>query len=149
MTQFDELALENQLCFALYNASRAMTKSYQPHLKQLGLTYPQYIAMLSLWENDGASVKALGESLMLDSGTLTPLLKRLEIAGFVDRQRCTKDERAVIVTLTQQGRHLKVSAIKMRQNMMCNHQGDIKKLAQLKSELQALTQSMLAPDIKS
>jgi DNA-binding MarR family transcriptional regulator len=143
MIEFDELALENQLCFALYNASRAMTKTYQPYLKELGLTYPQYIAMLSLWKNDGCSVKALGESLMLDSGTLTPLLKRLETAGFVSRQRCTKDERGLVVTLTEQGQQLKSAAVKMRQKMMCNHQGDIEKLAQLKSELQALTQSLL------
>lgn len=143
MIEFDELELENQLCFALYNASRAMTKTYQPYLKELGLTYPQYIAMLSLWENDVCSVKALGESLMLDSGTLTPLLKRLETAGFVSRQRCTKDERGLVVTLTEQGQQLKSGAAKMRQKMMCNHQGDIENLARLKSELQALTQSLL------
>jgi len=143
VSEYNELALDNQLCFALYNASRAMTKTYQPHLKKLGLTYPQYIAMLSLWQQDGCSVKALGESLMLDSGTLTPLLKRLEVAGLVNRNRSLEDERTVLVTLTQQGKSLKMKAIDMRQKMMCNHQGDIEKLVKLKQDLQELTQTLL------
>jgi len=143
MSESNELALENQLCFALYNASRAMTKAYQPHLKKLGLTYPQYIAMLSLWQQDGCSVKALGETLMLDSGTLTPLLKRLETAGLINRNRSLEDERTVLITLTNQGQSLKSQALHMRQHMMCGHQGDIKKLGKLKHDLQELTHVLL------
>src|SRR5213080_3658005 len=102
------LKLDNQLCFALYSASLAMTKLYKPLLDELGLTYPQYLAMLVLWERDGLMVSKLGERLSLDSGTLTPLLKRLESAGLVARIRAVEDERRVHVTLTAAGRRLKV-----------------------------------------
>ena len=101
------LALDAQLCFALYSASLAMTKLYKPLLDRLGLTYPQYLVMLVLWEEDAMSVKEIGERLFLDSGTLTPLLKRLEAAGLVKRTRSTEDERQVIVALTPQGEGLK------------------------------------------
>ena len=104
------LALDKQLCFALYSASLAMTKIYKPLLAPLGLTYPQYLVMLALWENDGQTVGALGERLALDSGTLTPLLKRLEAQGQLGRERDPADERRVIVRLTPAGRHLKVAA---------------------------------------
>jgi MarR family transcriptional regulator, organic hydroperoxide resistance regulator len=104
------LALDRQLCFALYSASLAMTKLYKPLLAPLGLTYPQYLVMLALWEHDGVTVGALGERLALDSGTLTPLLKRLEAQGLVDRRRDAGDERRVIVRLTPAGRSLKVAA---------------------------------------
>lgn len=97
------LLLDNQLCFALYATSHAFTRFYKPRLDALGLTYPQYLVMLLLWEKDHQSVKDLGERLFLDSGTLTPLLKRLESAGFVERVRDTKDERQVNVSLTSQG----------------------------------------------
>src|SRR3954462_6505588 len=94
------LHLDNQLCFALYSASLAMTKLYKPLLDELGLTYPQYLAMLALWQEDGQSVSQLGERLFLDSGTLTPLLKRLETAGLVVRERSVEDERRVHIRLT-------------------------------------------------
>src|SRR3954469_15511270 len=94
------LLLDNQVCFALYSASLAMTKLYKPLLDELGLTYPQYLAMLALWERDGLMVSELGERLWLDSGTLTPLLKRLEAAGLVARNRDAQDERRVHVSLT-------------------------------------------------
>ena len=102
-----ELLLDNQLCFALYSASLAMTKLYKPLLDALGLTYPQYLVMLSLWERDGLTVSELGERLFLDSGTLTPLLKRLEAAGLLVRLRDVQDERRVRITLTGQGRALR------------------------------------------
>src|SRR5688572_14095542 len=89
------LLLDNQLCFALYSTSLAMTKLYKPLLEELGLTYPQYLAMLVLWERDGLMVSELGERLYLDSGTLTPLLKRLEAAGYIARLRDVEDERRV------------------------------------------------------
>ena len=97
------LALDRQLCFALYSASLAMTKAYKPLLEPLGLTYPQYLAMLVLWEGDGLAVSALGERLALDSGTLTPLLKRLEALGLVQRLRDSSDERRVLLRLTAEG----------------------------------------------
>ena len=104
------LLLDNQLCFALYSASLAMTKLYQPLLKKLGLTYPQYLAMLVLWERDGLMVSELGERLFLDSGTLTPLLKRMQAAGLVARTRAVTDERRVHISLTAAGRALKAQA---------------------------------------
>ena len=104
------LLLDNQVCFALYSTSLAMTKIYKPLLAPLGLTYPQYLAMLVLWEQDGIMVSELGERLTLDSGTLTPLLKRLEATGLVARLRDVADERRVHVTLTAAGRKLKAKA---------------------------------------
>ncbi|HSX93800.1 MAG TPA: MarR family transcriptional regulator [Hydrogenophaga sp.] len=109
----DLLKLDHQLCFALYSASLAMTKLYKPWLDELGLTYPQYLAMLALWEEDGLTVSALGERLYLDSGTLTPLLKRLEAIGFVTRLRDVQDERRVLVRLTAAGRRLKTRAARI------------------------------------
>ena len=102
--------LDNQLCFSLYSASLAMTKLYKPLLDALELTYPQYLVMLVLWEADGPSVSALGERLSLDSGTLTPLLKRMEAAGWLARQRSREDERRVHVWLTPAGRQLQARA---------------------------------------
>lgn len=139
MANHPELALENQLCFALYNASRAMTKTYQPHLKKLGLTYPQYIVMLSLWQYGVTNVKTLGERLTLDSGTLTPLLKRLEANELVSRQRSSNDERVVEVFLSPQGQALEQDALAMRQEMLCQAQGDVEALVSLKEQLQQLT----------
>ena len=107
------LLLDNQLCFALYSASLAMTKLYKPLLESLGLTYPQYLAMLVLWERDNLSVSGLGRQLCLDSGTLTPLLKRLEVMGLLARVRAVDDERRVQVTLTAAGRRLKTKAAKI------------------------------------
>ena len=103
----DWLRLESQLCFALYSNSLAMTKLYKPLLEPLGLTYPQYLALLVLWDQDGIAVGSLGERLFLDSGTLTPLLKRLEAAGLVRRERSVDDERRVLVHLTDDGRALR------------------------------------------
>ena len=104
------LALDRQLCFALYSASLAMTKVYKPLLAPLGLTYPQYLVMLALWEEDGQAVGGLGDKLALDSGTLTPLLKRLQTHGVLTRERDALDERRVIVHLTPAGRRLKTQA---------------------------------------
>lgn len=102
-----DLRLEQQLCFAVYSASHAFTRFYKPLLAQLGVTYPQYLALLTLWEEDGLSVTAIGDRLLLDSGTLTPVLKRLEALGLVTRARSSLDERQVLVSLTEQGRGLR------------------------------------------
>lgn len=104
------LELDKQLCFALYSASLAMSKLYKPLLDPLSLTYPQYVVMLALWESDDVSVSALGDRVGLDSGTLTPLLKRLESAGFLRRERDAEDERRLRVRLTAPGRALRVKA---------------------------------------
>jgi len=104
------LQLDKQLCFALYSSSLAMTRLYKPLLEPLGLTYPQYLALLVLWEQDGLGVNELGERLFLDSGTLTPLLKRMQTAGWVTRERAADDERRVIVSLTTAGRALRQRA---------------------------------------
>ena len=105
-----ELYLENQLCFPLYAASRLTTKLYAPYLKALGLTYPQYLVMLTLWEEDTQSVKAIGKRLYLESNTLTPLLKRLQQKGLIDRIRSTEDERTVVISLTTAGAELRERA---------------------------------------
>jgi DNA-binding MarR family transcriptional regulator len=104
------LALDDQLCFALYAASRAVTSAYRPLLDELGLTYPQYLVMLVLWERGSAPVKDLGAALHLDYGTLSPLLKRLEAAGMVRRDRRPDDERSVLVTATEEGLALRARA---------------------------------------
>jgi len=102
-----DLRLEQQLCFAIYSASHAFTRFYKPLLAQLGITYPQYLALLTLWEEDGLSVSAIGDRLLLDSGTLTPLLKRLEALGLVTRKRSATDERQVLVRLTERGHDMR------------------------------------------
>src|SRR5258707_15409358 len=104
------LLLGNQLCFAVYSAAHAFNRFYKPLLDRLGLTYPQYLVMLVLWERDGLPVKDIGERLFLDSGTLTPLLKRLEAAHLVKRTRSTEDERQVLIALTPQGQALQNKA---------------------------------------
>src|SRR5215469_12317279 len=101
------LKLDNQICFAVYSAAHAFNRVYKPLLDRLGLTYPQYLVMLALWERDGVPLKDIGERLFLDSGTLTPLLKRLEQAGLVRRTRSAEDERQVLIALTTQGQALK------------------------------------------
>ena len=106
----DALRLDRQLCFPLYAAARRVTGLYQPLLQPLGLTYTQYVAMLALWEEDGLSVTRLGERLFLDSGTLTPMLKKLEQRGLITRARSAEDERVVILRLTEAGRALKEQA---------------------------------------
>jgi MarR family transcriptional regulator, organic hydroperoxide resistance regulator len=117
--QIDPLALDNQFCFALYSASLAMTKTYKPFLDKLGLTYPQYLVMLVLWQQDDVLVKSIGEKLFLDSGTLTPLLKRLEASSLIARTRDDADERQVRITLTREGRALKRKAQCIPHQVLC------------------------------
>jgi DNA-binding MarR family transcriptional regulator len=138
------LRLDNQLCFALYSASLAMTKLYKPLLEELGLTYPQYLVMLVLWERDGVAVSDIGERLSLDSGTLTPLLKRLESAGFVSRIRDVQDERRVHITLTASGRRLKQRAHKIPGCIIEATQCDLPEVVRLTRELRDLRQRLAA-----
>lgn len=139
------LLLDNQLCFALYSASLAMTKLYKPLLAQLGLTYPQYLVMLVLWEQDGLTVSELGERLFLDSGTLTPLLKRLEAAGLLARERDAQDERRVRLTLTPQGRALRGAAEPIPACILQSTQCALPELMALTAQLQRLRDQLVVP----
>ncbi|WP_353174655.1 MarR family winged helix-turn-helix transcriptional regulator [Paracandidimonas soli] len=139
----DSLRLDNQLCFALYSASLAMNKVYRGLLKDLGLTYPQYLVMLVLWEQDGQTVSSIGQRLYLDSATLTPLLKRLEALQLVSRQRDPSDERQVIISLTGQGNALRERARHIPQAAMCATQRPTGKLAGLSRQLKKLREGLL------
>lgn len=110
MEKNEKLKLENQLCFPLYTASRLVVRSYTPLLNRLGITYPQYLVMLVLWENEPVSVSHITQSLLLDTSTITPLLKRLEKIGFIWRKRSDEDERVVMIGLTETGRALQSDA---------------------------------------
>lgn len=134
----DPLLLDRQLCFAVYSASHAFNRVYKPLLDRLGLTYPQYLVMLALWEQDALTVKAIGDRLQLDSGTLTPLLKRLEAAGLVSRVRSAADERRVHVTLTEAGKALRdAAAQKVPRELSCAIGGS-------QAESDALRQRLIA-----
>jgi len=138
------LKLDHQLCFALYSASLAMTKLYKPLLEEMGLTYPQYLAMLVLWENDGVTVSELGERLYLDSGTLTPLLKRLETADLVTRLRDVQDERRVLIRLTAAGRKLKARAARIPGCVLQATQCDVAEVMALTQQVQTLRDRLIA-----
>lgn len=132
------LLLENQLCFALYSASLAMTKAYKPLLSALGLTYPQYLVLLVLWAQDDRPVNELGERLFLDSGTLTPLLKRMETAGWIRRQRNAADERKVHILLTPEGQALQSQAACIPKQLVGALGCSLPELAQLTQTVQSL-----------
>jgi MarR family transcriptional regulator, organic hydroperoxide resistance regulator len=132
------LALENQFCFALYSASHAMTKAYKPLLDRLGLTYPQYLVMLVLWEQDGILVKDIGARLFLDSGTLTPLLKRLEANRLLDRNRDPQDERQVRISLSAEGRALRAEATAIPSQLLCASGKEATALGRLRTELSSV-----------
>ncbi|HEY9132053.1 MAG TPA: MarR family transcriptional regulator [Dyella sp.] len=130
--------LDGQLCFALYSAGLAMNKVYRKLLRPLDLTYPQYLVMLTLWENPSMSVSEIGERLYLDSATLTPLLKRLETAGLVVRQRSREDERQVVISLTERGQKLQEKAIDVQYGVVCASQCAPDEVMKLKGQLQDL-----------
>src|SRR6266403_3659980 len=132
------LLLGNQICFAVYSTAHAFNRVYKPLLDRLGLTYPQYLVMLVLWERDGVPVKDIGERLFLDSGTLTPLLKRLEAAGLIKRTRSTEDERQVLIALTPQGQALHDKARAVPQSILAASACTIAELSAMKNEIVAL-----------
>ena len=138
----DGLRLEEQLCFALYAASRAMTGAYARVLEDLELTYPQYLVMLVLWETDGVRVSLIGERLHLDSATLTPLLKRLEARGIIERRRSKEDERVVEVHLTAEGKRLRRKATEVPRAMVKCAAMSLAELAALRGQLHALTNQL-------
>jgi DNA-binding MarR family transcriptional regulator len=142
MSVDDPLRLDMQVCFPLYAAARAVTQAYAPLLSKLGLTYPQYLVMLVLWETDGVTVKALGERLFLDSGTLTPLLKRLEAQGLVRRERSTEDARSVHVHLTSQGRALRRKAASIPEAMACKMGLSLEELSRLRRDVLRLFEAL-------
>lgn len=139
----DVLHLDQQVCFPLYAAANAMVRLYRPLLDALGLTYPQYLAMLVLWEQDGRSVGELGKLLHLDSGTLTPLLKRLESAELVTRGRDPADERRVVITLTAAGRKLRAKAQDIPQKLLCEVPLPVAELVDLRHRLQSLVAALV------
>jgi DNA-binding MarR family transcriptional regulator len=119
LENFEQLKLENQLCFPLYAAAKEVVRKYKPYLDELDLTYTQYITMLVLWEKEQCNVKELGSMLFLDSGTLTPLLKKLESKGYITRCRCKEDERNLIIQITEKGEALKEKAAYIPNDMAC------------------------------
>jgi MarR family transcriptional regulator, organic hydroperoxide resistance regulator len=139
------VALDDQLCFALYAASRAVTARYRPMLEELGLTYPQYLVMMLLWESDHQTVGQLGSRLALDSGTLSPLLKRLTAAGLVTRHRRVEDERSVAIALTDAGRALQERSLRISEDMIGGIGFDASEFDDLKQRLRLLTERVSAP----
>lgn len=139
---FESLRLDNQLCFGLYAAANAIIRAYRPLLTELGVTYPQYLVLMALWENDRRTVSELGRSLLLDSGTLTPLLKRMEAAGFVIRHRRTSDEREVEIALTERSRALQRAAVAIRREIVALLGMSDAAITRLRSELNAVVTAL-------
>ena len=140
------LRLDNQLCFAVYAAAQAFNATYKPLLEPMGITYPQYLTMLVLWEEDGLTVSAIGARLGLDSGTLTPLLKRLEAAGFVTRTRDASDERQVLIALTSAGRSLRQRARGIPAKLLCASGMSLAEIKGLHGALGRLTSNLRAAE---
>ncbi len=136
------LRLDDQLCFALYSTGLALNKVYRKLLSPLGLTYPQYLVMLVLWERDGLTVSEIGEKLFLDSATLTPLLKRLETSGLVTRTRASHDERQVIVELSEQGRALKARARSIPSDLLCASECSAEEIVAMKRQVESLRDAL-------
>jgi DNA-binding MarR family transcriptional regulator len=143
-TPLPSVALDDQLCFALYAASRAVTARYRPLLDELGVTYPQYLVLMLLWEEDGQTVGQLGSRLALDSGTLSPLLKRLTTAGLVTRHRRADDERSVSVRLTDAGRALQTPACSISAEMIGALDLDKQEFGELKTLLRTIAERVSA-----
>lgn len=142
MNEYENLKLDHQLCFALYTATHALTRAYRNALDKAGLTYTQYLVMLVLWESNGISVKEIGLRLDLNSATLTPMLKRIESAGFITRQRSNQDERILEVKLTDIGSNLKYEIAKAQQSVECQTGLDQDEFIQLRDSLHRLIETM-------
>lgn len=144
MGKYDDIRLDNQICFSLYAASREIIKLYKPCLDRYNLTYTQYIAMLVLWEEEKSTVKGIGQRLHLDSGTLTPLLKKIEAMGLITRYRDLNDDRVVIVELTEKGRLLKDEITCVPCEMVCKLKMPKEKLLELKHDIDELLNNLEA-----
>ncbi|WP_232278274.1 MarR family winged helix-turn-helix transcriptional regulator [Paenibacillus sp. 481] len=142
MNEHDYLKLDNQLCFTLYACSRAISRMYRPFLDELGLTYPQYLVLLALWEQQESSVKQLSEILDLDSGTLTPMLKRMEAAGLLQRQRSSKDERVVMVRIAQKGLDLREQALCIPKTLFQSSGMTVEQLEALQAQVKQMMGSI-------
>lgn len=142
MNKYSSLKLDNQLCFSLYALSREIIKLYKPMLDELNLTYTQYIVMIVLWEEQKASVKHIGNRLHLDSGTLTPLLKKLEAMELIKRYRDKNDDRVVIAELTEKGTSLKEKAIDIPNRVLCNIKLPLEEALELKRSLDDLLENL-------
>ena len=140
--------LDDQLCFALYAASRAVVAAYQPVLSSLDITYPQYLVLMVLWEEDGCRVTRLGERLELDSGTLSPLLKRLETRGLVERRRSETDERVVEIWLTAEGKRVKKRAPEAQASAFCKVNMPVAEIQRLRDTLKELTKNLTTGESK-
>lgn len=147
VNEYPELHLDNQLCFSLYSLSRKVIQNYTPLLKPLDLTYPQYLVMLVLWQSmeegeEGLAVSQLTNKLKLDTGTITPLLKRMEVKGLLTRQRSAKDERMVVIRLTAAGSHLRESAKHIPQALLCQAGQEVKGLIELRETLKLVLNAL-------
>lgn len=142
MSDYNNLRLDQQLCFALYSATHAVTRAYREYLSKIGLTYPQYLVLLVLWQEDRQTVKSIADKLNLDSPTLTPLLKRLASAGFVRRARSSADEREVYISLTEAGENLKDNVCNIQQNVSCETGLNEFEYFELRNKLQHLLETM-------
>jgi Transcriptional regulators len=142
MNKYDSIKLDNQVCFSLYAASREIIKLYKPFLDKYNLTYTQYVAMLVLWEDEKSTVKEIGKRLHLDSGTLTPLLKKIECMGLVKRYRDVNDDRVVIVELTDDGRALKEKVLEVPKEIACKVDMTKEELIELKIKLDSLLKAI-------
>ena len=140
--KYENLKLDNQLCFALYSATHSLTRAYRNALESTGITYTQYLVMLALWENDNLTVKSVAERLDLDSASLTPILKRLEVAGFLTRQRNKSDERVVEIKLTDKGNILQDEVANIQKRVACQTGLPPDEFEQLKHSLHKLVQVM-------
>lgn len=142
MNEFENLKLKNQLCFALYAATNAITRAYRSRLSEVGLTYPQYLVMMVLWEADGISVKNIATQLHTDSPTIMPLLKRLELADFISRQRSLNDERVINIFLTETGRVIQARVADMQKSVACQTGLPETQFVELRSTLHGLIDSI-------
>ena len=142
---YDQLKLENQICFPVYAASRLITREYQPFLEKLGITYPQYLVLMVLWEHDGITVNEIAKKLILNTNTLTPLLKRMENQGIITRKRSEEDERKVLIHLTTKGKEMRMAAASIPEGLLekiDNRQFDLNQLVELREILNNLIEQL-------
>ncbi|MBN1987867.1 MAG: MarR family transcriptional regulator [Bacteroidales bacterium] len=147
--EFEQLKLSNQLCFPVYAASRLITREYKPHLEKLGITYPQYLVLMVLWENDSLSVVEIAHKLILNTNTITPLLKRMESQGILTRTRSETDERKVIVSLTDKGKEMRIQAASIPEELAKNIINDLLKaedIITLRNTLNSLIDILIEKD---
>jgi DNA-binding MarR family transcriptional regulator len=150
--KYEQLKLENQVCFPVYAASRLITREYQPHLEKLGITYPQYLVLMVLWENDGITVNEISQKLILNTNTITPLLKRMESQSIIRRYRSERDERKVIVELTKKGKQLQAEAAPIPEKIaagLISETITVEELSDLKQKLYKIVRILLEKSVNS